>query len=284
MIGFIGFGEAAFHIAKGLRGAGAPALLGYDIHHRTPARGELIRSRASQAGAVLVDSPAELAGRCDVLLSLVTADRAAEAAHQNRPHLHPRHLYADLNSVSPALKEAIGKEISASAARYVEGAIMSPVPPKGHKVPIVVNGPFANDFIGAMGRYGMHLDAMNGEAGAAAAVKMCRSIVVKGMEAILLECLLASTRYGVGERVFGSLDESFPGFQWRDQAWYMAGRVFEHGERRAREMDEVAAMLRAAGIEPVMAEATARMQDWRAGAGPANSVEEMVALLSREKQ
>ena len=91
---------------------------------------------------------------------------------------------------------------------------------------------------------------------------MCRSIIVKGLEALVLECVLAAVRYGADERVFASLDETFPGFKWRERADYMVSRVVEHGERRAREMEEVAETLRAIGIEPIMAEATARRQDW----------------------
>ncbi len=95
----------------------------------------------------------------------------------------------------------------------------------------------------------------------------------------MVECLLAATRYGSDERVFQSLEESYPGMRWRELAWYMAGRVFEHGERRAREMEEVGATLRAVGIEPLMADSTARRQGWRASAGEAHSVEAMISLL-----
>ena len=110
--------------------------------------------------------------------------------------------------------------------------------------------------------YGMHLEVISDFVGAAAATKMCRSIIIKGLEALALECVLAAAPYGADERVFASLDETFPGFRWRQRADYMASRVVEHGERRAREMEEVAETLRAIGVEPIMAEATARRQDW----------------------
>jgi 3-hydroxyisobutyrate dehydrogenase-like beta-hydroxyacid dehydrogenase len=110
----------------------------------------------------------------------------------------------------------------------------------------------------------MRLEVMEGPIGAAAAVKMCRSIVIKGLEALLLECTLTADEYGATERVFDSLAGTYPGIDWRKTARYMIGRVLEHGERRAREMEEVAKTLRDAGIEPVMAEATVRRQDWEA--------------------
>jgi 3-hydroxyisobutyrate dehydrogenase-like beta-hydroxyacid dehydrogenase len=266
-IGFIGFGEAGFHIAKGLRGAGAERLLAYDINAHTPQLGERIQSRAQQSGTVLVGSPAELTGSSGILLSVVAANAAPEAASQHKPFLGTHHIYADLNSVSPALKKAIAKEISSSGARFVEAAVMAPVSPYGHRVPILLNGPAAPGLIELLAPLGMRLESMNGEIGAAAAVKMCRSIVVKGLEALLFECVLGASRYGADERVFASLDESFPGIQWKELANYMIGRVVVHGERRAHEMREVAETLRAIDIEPIMAEAAARRQDWCAQLG-----------------
>lgn len=165
MIGFIGFGEAAFHIARGLRAAGAPASFAFDIHWLTPGKCERIRDRARETGLELFESPAGLAARCDILLSLVTADRAVEAASQNRPNLGPRHLYVELNSVSPETKRAIGEAIGGAGARFVEGAIMAPVPGPAHRVPILVNGPYAGEFVTAMRPYDMRLETLDAETG-----------------------------------------------------------------------------------------------------------------------
>ena len=213
-IGFVGFGEAGYHIAKGLRGAGGASLFAYDLYAQTPGRGERIRGRAADAGTTLVDSPRELAAVCGVILSVVTASSAAEAAAQNRPFLQPHHFYADMNSVSPALKQAICEEISASGARFVEAAILSPIQPLGHRAPMLVNGPHENAFIDTMSGFGMRLEPLSGQIGAAAAVKMCRSIMVKGMEALMLECMVGAARYGAQERVFASLAETYPGIDW----------------------------------------------------------------------
>jgi 3-hydroxyisobutyrate dehydrogenase len=142
--------------------------------------------------------------------------------------------------------------------------MLAPVPGADHRVPILLNGRWAPDFVDAMLPYQMRLDVMDAAIGAAAAVKMCRSIVIKGLEALLLECALAAGEYGAADRVYTSLAETYPGIDWRKTAEYMIGRVLQHGERRAREMEEVAATLRAAGIEPLMAEAAARRQDWEA--------------------
>jgi len=263
-IGFIGFGEAGFHIARGLRGAGVSGVCAYDINACAPGLGEKIQRRAGEAEVRLLESNAELAAS-DILLSTVTANRGMEAAEQTAPFLSSRHIYADLNSVSPALKQTIGKLIESRGARFVEAAIMSPVPRHGAAVPMLLCGAHARDFARLLSPYGMKLEVISERIGAASAVKMCRSVVVKGLEALMLECVLGSVPYGADERVFATLDETFPGMDWKKLASYMIGRVVEHGERRAREMEEVAATLRSVGVEPIMAEATARRQDWLAG-------------------
>ena len=254
-IGFIGFGEAGYHFARGL-GASAQ-LFAYDIHVTS-----LVRARAAETGTVLVESPGELAERADTLLCVVTANSAFDVARQNVGGLKERHVYADMNSVSPNSKRTIAATIGESQARFAEVAIMAPVPPYGHKVPLLINGPGAGEFRERLQPLGLRIDSLTGEIGAAAAVKMCRSIVVKGLEALLFECVLGASRYGADERVLASLDESFPGMKIRQMADYMVGRVVVHGERRAREMEEVAEALRDVGLEPTMAEATARFQDW----------------------
>ena len=263
-IGFVGFGEAGYHIARGLREAGVREIAAYDINADAPRLGERIRGRAAESGVPLVASNDALAAACDVMLSTVTANRAQEAAEQNAPCLGARHVYADLNSISPALKQAIATRIEASGARFVEIAIMSPVPPHGHRVPMYLGGPHARELAARLAPWGMNLEAISEQIGAASATKMCRSIIVKGLEALLFECVLGAVPYGADERVFATLEETMPGMDWKRLAGYMVGRVLEHGERRAREVEEVAATLRAIGVEPIMAEAIVRRQDWGA--------------------
>ncbi len=266
-IGFIGFGEAGFHIARGLRGAGLSSICAYDINARAPELGEKIQRRANEAEVPLFESNGELVEVSDILLSTVTANRAAEAAEQSAPFLAARHIYADLNSVSPALKQSIGQMVESSGAKFVEAAIMSPVPRHGAATPMFLGGVHAREFVDLLSPFGMKLEVISERIGAASAVKMCRSVVVKGLEALMVECVLGAVPYGADERVFSTLDESFPGIDWKKLASYMVGRVVEHGERRAREMEEVAATLRSIGVEPIMTEAASRRQDWLAGLG-----------------
>ncbi len=266
-ISFIGFGEAGFHIAGGLRGAGIEGIAAFDINTDTPGLGEKIRRRAEESGTRLVGSNEELTAAADIVISTVTANQALEAGHQSAPGLGPGQLYADLNSVSPVLKQTIDRVISATGARFVEVAVMAPAPPYGHKVPMLVGGAGGAEFVERMAAFGMRMEFTSHKVGEAAATKMCRSVIVKGMEALLTECVLGASRYGAEQRVFQSLGETFPGLNWAEMATYMVGRVVVHGERRAREMEEVAETLRSSGVDPIMAEATARRMDWSAQLG-----------------
>jgi 3-hydroxyisobutyrate dehydrogenase-like beta-hydroxyacid dehydrogenase len=261
-IGFVGFGEAAFHIAKGLKQPGIDSISAFDINVT-----DKVRQRAREAETRLVETNRELAASCDIMMSAVTANQALNAAQQNTPYLTADHIYADLNSVSPGLKQSIARIIESTGARFAEIAMMAPVPPYGHKVPMLAGGAGAEDFIAKLAPFGISAEIVSREVGTAAATKMFRSIIVKGMEALITECVLGAGRYHADERVFASLSESFPGINWKELADYMVGRVVVHGERRAREMEEVAATLREIDIEPIMAEAIVRRMDWSVEAG-----------------
>jgi 3-hydroxyisobutyrate dehydrogenase-like beta-hydroxyacid dehydrogenase len=277
-VGFIGFGEAGSTIAGGLRFAGLERISAYDIKPKT------------SDIATIVMSPRELAASAEVIFSTVTSSSALDAARQHAPFLTSRHTYADLNSVSPALKQDIDRVISAAGASFVEAAVMAPVSPYGHKVPMLLGGAGARAFADAMTPFGMRLEILEGaKVGSAAAVKMCRSIVVKGIEALLFECVMAATKFDADDLVFASLKETWPGIDWKQLADYTSGRVVVHGERRAREMEEVAETLKAIGIDPMMAEATARRQDWAAqmdlkshfSPGGPNTYQEVVDVIER---
>ena len=266
-IGFVGFGEAAYHIAKGLSASGMHAIFAYDLHTDTPGRGELIRKRAEEIAVRLLPSNSALADSSEIVFSAVTANQAAAAAEQTGPFLKSTHIYADLNSVSPGLKRSIAQTIAPTGARFVEVAVMAPVPPYGHKVPMLTGGPHAPEFAELLSPYGMQIETGAMEVGMAAATKMCRSIMIKGIEALMTEFVLTATHYGVDEAVLASLGETFPGMDWPKLASYLVGRVAVHGERRAREMEEVARTVEEAGVEPIMVEAIVRRMNWSAQAG-----------------
>src|SRR5262245_51135126 len=142
-IGFLGFGEAGFHLARGLRGAGAPPLMAFDVAARHGTAGEQIRARAAETGTQLAETPRALAESTDVILSVVTAASAIDAAESLATAMTADHLYVDLNSVSPATKAQIATTVGRGDGRFVEGSIMAPVPGAGHRVPILLNGRWA---------------------------------------------------------------------------------------------------------------------------------------------
>jgi 3-hydroxyisobutyrate dehydrogenase-like beta-hydroxyacid dehydrogenase len=262
-IGFIGFGEAGSHIAAGLRSAGISKISAFDINALHPTLGTLIQRRARQSQTSLASSPAELAFS-DILISAVTASSALDAARQMTPFLKSHHLFVDINSISPNLKRDLDVLVRATGASFVEAAVMAAIPPYGHRVPMLLGGTAAQQLCDSLSPFGMRFEVVSESIGTAVAVKMCRSIVVKGLEALVFECVMGASKYGAEDRVFASLQESFPGIDWKKLADYVVGRVVVHGERRAREMEEVAETLRSSGVNPTMAEATARLQDWSA--------------------
>jgi 3-hydroxyisobutyrate dehydrogenase len=266
-IGFIGFGEAGYAIAEGLRGEGLSHLFAYDVGADSPEIGERIRNHAKKAGVALVDSPEELASKSDVIFSAVVASVAFQVAEDVASYLSPRHIYVDLNSTSPAIKQQVGEVVTRAGAGFVEAAVMSAVTKHGHRVPMLLGGEAAPRLVDQMGRYGMRLEVLAESVGSASAVKMFRSIIIKGLEALIQECLLAAGSYGVEERVFDSLGETFPGLDWNKLADYLMSRSAMHGERRGHEMEEVARTLETMGVEPVMAEAAARRLLWCADLG-----------------
>ena len=177
-IGFIGFGEAASAIAKGLRSEGVGNIAAFDV--------QPIGDRA--AGVDVVDTPAELAARADVIFSAVVAKAAVAAAESVASDLAARHLYVDLNSASPAVKQDVARIVAPSGAGFVEASIMSAVPPLGHRVPMLLGGTGASRFAELMRPLGMQLEVLGEDVGPASAIKMFRSVMIKGLEALVLEC------------------------------------------------------------------------------------------------
>lgn len=261
-LGFIGFGEAASLIAGGLGDAGLPGIRAYDVCLEDAERRDLVISRAKTAGVELATTSEDVFRSCDLVFAAVTSAVALPVARQSAPYLQDHHIYIDINSVSPDVKNQIAQVVETGGAQFVEASVMAAVPKFGHKVPMVLCGPAAGQVIDALSPFGMVLEDFGTEFGRAAAFKMFRSIMIKGIEALLLETVLAASEYDIADRVLASVEEGYPGMDWAGLATYLIGRTAIHGERRAHEMEEVSATLRTLGIEPIMAEATARRIAW----------------------
>ncbi|WP_052888857.1 NAD(P)-dependent oxidoreductase [Thermogemmatispora carboxidivorans] len=260
-LGFVGFGEAASAIAAGLAEEGLRELYAYDV-----VCGPALMERAACCGVHLVTSLAELAAQADLLLSLVTAKVALTVAREIAPHLRVGTLYADLNSCAPRIKAEIGQVIAqlAPGASYASVAVMSAVPPLRHRVPLVADGPGARRLREVLEPYGMNIEVLKGPLGAAATLKMCRSIVLKGLEALFLEALLAAEQEGLTEQVLTSLNASFPNKPLGDLGVYLLDRHRLHAQRRADEMQEAAATLVSLEIDPLVSEGAAQRLRWSA--------------------
>jgi 3-hydroxyisobutyrate dehydrogenase-like beta-hydroxyacid dehydrogenase len=266
-IAFIGFSEAGQAIGGGLVKAGARRVAAYDLRFAGK-DGAALTATAAALGIAAAASAAEAAEGADIVVSAVTAGAAVKVAEAAAQYIQPGQVFLDLNSVSPEDKRAVAAAISGSGAGFVEAAVMSPVASFGHKVPMLLGGAEAERVAAMLRPLGMDLAVAGPEIGSASAVKMCRSIMVKGIEALTVECLITARAYGVEALVTETLVQAFPGLDWPKRSGYMLGRVLAHGARRAEEMRCAADTVRAAGIAPLMAAATAERQQWVADLGP----------------
>lgn len=264
---FIGFGEAGAAMAAGLREAHPDlALHCYDI--RVGGDGQAaLRAAAAAQGVTCHDSLAAAVAGADIVLSTVVAKAAVAVAREAAAQLHRGQIYVDLNSAAPRTKQQVAEALAASGCDVLDGAILSPVPPHRHRVPILLCGPAVTEAVRQLSALGFNVEDGGETIGAASATKMLRSIMIKGVEALFLECVAAASHFGATQRVLDSLQPSLPGLDWPERARYLTSRTALHGSRRAAEMTEAAIMLRDIGMEPTMAEAAARRISWGAGQG-----------------
>jgi len=256
---FIGFGEAGQAIAAGLRDAGTVGpMAAWDILF-PKAEGEKLVKATETIGVRRAGSAADAVRDADVVITAVTAASSVDAAQSVKAHLADNPLLLDINSVSPGRKQHTAKLLG-DTARYVDVAVLAPIYPARHQTPMLLAGPHAQAAAPTLAALGMRASIAGAETGAAAAIKMVRSVMIKGIEALTMECFLAAARAGVIEEVAASLKNNYPGLDWTKVVPYNLERMASHGERRAAEMEEVADTLRELGVEPLMATATVKRQ------------------------
>jgi len=278
-IAFIGFGEAGQTISRGLvKEAAKPAIRTYDILFGAP-DGARLEAVARELGVALARNHVEAVREADLVMLVVTASSSLEATKSCLPGLRKGQLFLDMNSVSPKRKLETAALVAPTGAAYVDCAVMAPAAPYLHKVPSLVGGPGAAALAPRAAALGMKMEFVSDEVGQASAIKMFRSIVVKGLEALLVESMTACAEYGVEDRVLASLQETWPGIDWQKLSGYMIERVVSHGKRRAAEMREVSATLQSIGMAPTMAAATAERQQWVADLGLSIKTEDRVELV-----
>jgi 3-hydroxyisobutyrate dehydrogenase-like beta-hydroxyacid dehydrogenase len=257
-VSFIGFGEAGQAIASGLREAGLERIAAWDILFPVP-EGQRLKSAGKTMGVRLASSAADAVAETDLIVSAVTAASSLEAAQSVAPHLAGNPYYLDINSVSPGRKRATEKLLG-GRARYIDVAVVAAIHPARHRTPLLIAGPHAEAAAPLLRELEMQLNVVGAATGAAAAIKMIRSVMIKGIEALTLECFLAASRAGVLDEVTASLKNNYPGLDWAKIAEYNLERMASHGERRAAEMEESALTLRELGLDPRMVDATVKDQ------------------------
>jgi 3-hydroxyisobutyrate dehydrogenase-like beta-hydroxyacid dehydrogenase len=268
-LAFIGMGEAGSAIVTGWGRRGDRSIRAYDIKSDDPATAALMADRYRSLGVEGARSPAEAVEGAEMVFCTVTADQAVVAAEAAAPHLARGTFWCDLNSCAPSSKRRAAEAIEAAGGRYVDVAVMAPVHPKLNMVPLLIAGPHAEAAAPLLTELPMAPRVVAGEVGAASSIKMIRSVMVKGLEALTAECLLAAVAAGVEDEVLASLMRSHPGTDWPRQAAYNFERAMVHGERRAAEMEEVAKTLADLGLPNRMASATVDWQRSIARAGAA---------------
>jgi 3-hydroxyisobutyrate dehydrogenase-like beta-hydroxyacid dehydrogenase len=266
-IALIGFGEAAEAFLAGWGLGGSGRVKTFDVKALDPSEAETLAARCRAAGVDAGTRPGEALAGARLVFSLVTPDQALAAAEAGAPYLVPGALWIDGNSCAPGTKRRAAAAVEAAGGAYVDMAIMAPVHPRRHLTPVLLAGPAAEAAAGRIRALGMEPAVAGRRVGEASAIKMLRSVMVKGLEALTAECLLAARRAGVDATVLASLPASDPGFDWAARSAYNLERMTTHGLRRAAEMREAAATLRELGLPDRMALATAEWQAELGGLG-----------------
>ncbi|TPQ29959.1 NAD(P)-dependent oxidoreductase [Bradyrhizobium guangdongense] len=261
-IGLVGYGEVGRILAEDLRQQDI-RVAAYDTKLDGDQAAPL-REHAAKFGVALATSHADLTARSDFIVSAVTASQAVPVAKACAAAINQGTWFLDFNSASPGAKQRAAKLIDDAGGRYVEGAVMTSLPPYRIKVPLLLGGSGARELSPLLNAIGFASKVASDQLGVSSAVKMCRSIMIKGMEAMVIESFTTARAYGVEDAVLASLAETFPDIDWEKQGAYFFQRVIEHGRRRSEEVREVAETVREAGLTPWSAQGTAERQGWMA--------------------
>ena len=286
-VAIIGLGEVGQALATDLRKAGVQAISAFDIAFADP---DSRQSKAARAlDVAMAGSAPDAVRQATMAISAVTAGAALDAARATAPGLAGGTMFVDVNSVAPRTKQEAAKIVEAAGGRYVEAAVMSPIHPKGIGTPILLGGKHTAAFLDIAQPLGFNAKPYSEKVGAASSVKMCRSVMIKGIESLVAECLLASHHYGVTDDVLASLKDMFPGQDWDKTSRYMLSRTLHHGRRRSEEMVEVAKTVADSGIAPTMSDAIVMRQAWAGALGaqmpdPGNDKEDRTQRLDEMRR
>ena len=265
-IGMVGYGEVGKIFGAGLQSHVAQVSawdLTFDPEASPVNPRNAALAHAAQAGVHASTSLQDLCeGGVDIIISAVTASSTLAVAQAAAPYMRVGTVFLDLNSASPGTKQQAAALIDAAGGHYVEAGVMTSVPPYGIRVPMLLGGAHAAELADTLNGWGMDAKAVAAEIGIASAIKMCRSVMIKGLEALVIESYATARHYGVEDHMIPTLTETFPSIDWQQIGAYFFSRVAQHGKRRAEEMREAANTVQEAGFEPWMAEAIAQKHAW----------------------
>ena len=269
---FIGFGEAAYHLCAGLRTMGDLQIGAFDAN-ASPA----LQQRADQQHVTLFDSLENACRDARFVVCLTSASSALGIAQKVLPLLVAGQTYVDMNSAAPTVKQAIDQLPRPAGVGFCDSAVMGTVPGNNHRVPMLLAGSGAAAFAEAFTPRGMQLTVLEAEAGAASAIKMLKSVVMKGLPQLLLEAFQAGEKFGVLDTLVASLGDSLNGKTVEQLANTFTARTLIHAKRRSAEMDDAVTTLEAAGVDATMTRATQGQldklaaTDWASLLGPDGS-------------
>ncbi len=274
----IGLGEVGTVFAEDLAARGHADLVAWDTAFADPGS---VASRAAAGLPVAAAAAAETAaGGAGLVVSAVTAANCHLAAAAVAPGLSPGAWFFDLNSSSPGHKKQAAHAVQQAGGRYVEAALMSPIAGRRLASPFLLGGQHAAEFAAGAGAWGLpDLTVYSEEIGRAAASKLCRSVITKGLESLLTESMLAAREYGVEKEVLDSLSNILPEADWQAVATYFISRSLRHGRRRSEEMAEAAATVEEAGVEPLMSRAASQRQLRAGGHADALAEPDLAAII-----
>ena len=260
-IGLVGYGEVGRIFGAGLQPK-VTQVAAWDLKFAVPATAAAQQAHAREHGVQACASMQALCEASDLVISAVTASNTLAVAEEAAPFLRAGTVFLDLNSASPGTKQRAAAAVEARGAHYVEAGVMTSVPPYGIRVPMLLGGPHAAALAAVLASWGMDAKPVSDRLGVASAIKMSRSVMIKGLEALVIESYATARAYGVEDHVLPTLQETFPSIDWSEQGAYFFSRVVQHGKRRAEEMREAANTVREAGFAPIMTASIADKQQW----------------------
>lgn len=235
-IGFIGFGEAAYCISLGLKQEGVHDIIASDVMMTHPVMGLNIRTHANEADVRLLESSYEIVQQADVLFVAVPSSYALNVCNEIYDYLKEGQIYADVSASTPAVKEQVWNSVKDKGVLFVDAAMLGSLPLEKHKVPIMASGNGANSFCEMMSPYGMKITYVSEKPGDASAIKLIRSIFMKGLAGLMLEMLQASEHYQVSEQVVKSIGMSLDGIEFQLHLDRLITGTAIHAKRRSAEI------------------------------------------------